>query len=496
MILHDLLKDIGEKRVTGDQNIEIKGITVDSNKVEKNFMFIAIKGTNTDGHKYIQSAISNGANAIMFEDNFSQEDNNISLVEVENTRKALPKIASNFYSNPTKRINLVGITGTNGKTTISYILEQIWKEQGVNSGIIGTIENRFKNKIYPANLTTPDPIGLNSLIHEMKDDGVTHIAMEVSSHALDLSRVDSCDFDVAIFSNLTQDHLDYHKTLDNYFNAKKKLFIEVLKDSKKENKYSIINIDDEYGKKLSEEIEGKVITYSTIDKNADIYADNVKISNDNITADVLTIFGNLKLKSNLIGKHNLYNLLAATGGALSLNCDIKTVENALNKVDYIPGRLEKITNSLGLNVFVDYAHTPDALKNVIFSIRSVYKGKLITVFGCGGDRDKKKRPLMGSIAEEFSDLVVVTSDNPRTENPELIIEDIKEGFKSKSELTEFVNREKAIEYAINTAKKDDTILIAGKGHEDYQILGKEKIFFDDRLIAKKYLELKEEKNEI
>ncbi|NIP30844.1 MAG: UDP-N-acetylmuramoyl-L-alanyl-D-glutamate--2,6-diaminopimelate ligase [Candidatus Dadabacteria bacterium] len=492
MKLRNLLNNVDIKKISGSENIEIKGITIDSNKVEEGYMFVAIRGKKIDGHKFASSAVKNGAVALMVEELTTEIDQIISVVEVENTRDTLPYIASNFYNNPTNYMTVVGITGTNGKTSISYMLEEIWKQEGKITGVIGTIENRYKNKVIESDLTTPDAIELNKLLFEMKSSGVTHAAMEVSSHALDLKRVDSCNFDVAVFTNLTQDHLDYHQNIDEYYEAKKRLFTEVLTKSTKSDKYSVINIDDPFGLKLYNSLKDNVINYSIRNKKATIYAENIDFKNNGISADIKSGYGNIKINSKLIGQHNLYNLMAAAGTALSLGSSIESINTALNNITHIPGRLEKISNNLGINVIVDYAHTPDALENVIKSLKAVYSGRIITVVGCGGDRDKKKRPLMGNIGHKYSDLLIVTSDNPRTENPDSIIDDIFEGIETdKNRTIRIVDREKAIEHAINSANRNDTILIAGKGHEDYQIIGKEKRDFDDRLISKNYLKLRE-----
>lgn len=493
MKLRDILSGLKINKLVGSDEIEIKGITTSSNEVNKGFMFIAIKGNKADGHNFINAALESGASSIVLEKMKLRQSNSSTIVEVKDTRGALPVIASNFYENPSSKMKLVGITGTNGKTTISYLLEAIWKEEDLNSGVVGTIANKYMDKLFEATLTTPDPIELTRMLSDMYKSGVTNVAIEVSSHALDLKRVDGCEFDAAIFTNLTQDHLDYHGSFDNYFEAKKRLFTEVLKTSPKENKYSIINIDDPYGQKLFNSIYGIKLGYSLKNKNADIYPENFNLSDKGISTSIKTPRGRLILESKLLGEHNLYNLMAAAGTALMVGSSIESIEKALNNISHIPGRLESINNRLGINILVDYAHTPDALENVLLSLRPICKGKLITVIGCGGDRDKKKRPIMGEIAANNSDYLIITSDNPRTEDPVSIVEDIADGIKNRDmeKVKIIVDREKAISYAVNLAEADDTVIIAGKGHEDYQIIGENKFHFDDTEIAKKYLKEKE-----
>ena len=493
MRLKNILSGLKTEKTVGDENIDIIGITANSNEVKKGFMFIAIKGNKADGHHYINAAIENGAASIVLEKMNISGHTPCTIVELKDSREALPVIASNFYKSPSSKMKLVGITGTNGKTTISYLLEAIWMESDINSGVIGTVENRYMNKVFESNLTTPDPVKLTKMLSDMQKGGVENVAIEVSSHALDLKRVDGCDFDAAIFTNLTQDHLDYHGSLEDYFFAKKRLFTEVLVKSNKKEKYSIINIDDTFGQELFDEISGQKISYSIKNRESDIYPEKFELSSKGISATIKTPRGRFILKSKLVGEHNLYNLMAAAGTAILTGSTIESVEKAFNNISQIPGRLESIKNELGINVLVDYAHTPDALKNVLGSLRPITIKDIITVVGCGGDRDKKKRPIMGKIGAELSDQLIITSDNPRTENAELIIEDIVKGIDKKlTEKTKTItDREKAISYAIDKANPGDTVLIAGKGHEDYQIVGEEKFHFDDREVARKYIREKE-----
>lgn len=494
MILREVIKGIKFKNIYGSLDKEILGITSDSNEVQEGFLFSAIKGDRTDGHKYIDSAIKKGAKIIILENIPEKIHRDICYIEVDDSRSITPKIASNFFQNPSRDLNLVGVTGTNGKTTLTYIIEAIWKEEGKPSGIIGTVENRYLNKLTNSSITTPDSIDLIKLLDTMKKSGVKNVSMEVSSHAIDKKRINGCNFDVVVFTNLTQDHLDYHKTIENYFNTKKKLFTEILDESSKTPKFSVINIDDKFGKQLAGETKGQVVTYSTKYKKADVLADKINTTESGVRTYIKTRWGNLELNSNLLGEHNLYNLLAAIAVTLPLGTPIKTIEKALSKTIVIPGRLEKIENNMNLNVLVDYAHTPDALMNVINAIRPFTKGKLIVVFGCGGDRDKQKRPLMGKVGINLSDFLIVTSDNPRTESPEKIIDDIVKGINESGlhnkNYIKILDRERAIEKAISLAQPGDFIIIAGKGHEDYQIIGQKKFPFDDRKVARKILNKK------
>ena len=487
----ELLKNVEYKLIQGNGEIFVSGITSNSNNIEEGNMFLAIPGDSTDGHKFINSAIQNGAKSVLVENIPDILDEEITYLQVDDSRVASAYIASNYYGSPSKDLTLIGITGTNGKTTITYLLEAIWNEDKKPNGVIGTVENRYGSRKIESTLTTPDSIELNKLLWEMKSEGVKYVAMEVSSHALDKKRVESCHFDIAVFTNLSQDHLDYHKNMENYFESKKSLFTNILSLSSKKSKTAIINIDDKYGKLILDELNGDVITYSLDSKNSDIFPENYSISSQGINANINTPLGNINITSKLLGKHNLLNIIAAIAISIHLGSNLINVENALKSIEKIPGRLETIENSRKINVAVDYAHTPDALKSVLEAIKPIIKGNLILVFGCGGDRDRDKRPLMGEIGIKNADYLIVTSDNPRTESPELIIDDIVDGLRNSKyadkDYRVIVNREKAIEEAIEIATIDDFVLIAGKGHEDYQIIGDKKIHFDDRELAKNIL---------
>jgi UDP-N-acetylmuramoyl-L-alanyl-D-glutamate--2,6-diaminopimelate ligase len=491
MTLREVIRGIKIKKLQGDDGLEISGISIDSNKVKEGYLFAALKGEKTDGHRHMDSAVGNGARALLVEYAPEKHYPGISVIVADDSRESLARASANFYGNPADELCLAGVTGTNGKTTVTYLLESIWKEERKNPGVIGTIEYRYGGRRAEAPMTTPESLDLMRLLREMRDLGVDCAAMEVSSHAIDRKRVLECHFDAAVFTNLTQDHLDYHGTIENYFNAKKKLFTELLRDSNKKNKFSIINIDDPFGREIAKEAPGTVITCSLKNKSASVFAESYRVSEEGITARVHTPYGRVEIKSPLFGEHNLSNILASVSAALSLGSSINAVERAVAGFAAVPGRLERVENTLGFQILVDYAHTPDALKNVLHAVRPLTAGKLILVFGCGGDRDRTKRPRMGIIGRELSDVLIVTSDNPRTEPPEGIIDEIERGvFESGAGNKPYFrisDRKEAIRKAIGIAREKDTVLIAGKGHEDYQILGTRKFPFDDRTVARDIL---------
>jgi UDP-N-acetylmuramoyl-L-alanyl-D-glutamate--2,6-diaminopimelate ligase len=487
MKLREIIRGIKITKFDGDDGLEISGISIDSNKVKEGYLFAALKGEKTDGHRYIDQALGNGASALLVEDEPRRNHPGISVIVAEDSRESLAKASANFYGNPAYELCLAGVTGTNGKTTVTYLLESIWKEENRNPGVIGTIEYRYAGRRVDAPMTTPESLDLMRLLREMRDSGVDCAAMEVSSHAIDRKRVLECHFDAAVFTNLTQDHLDYHGTIENYYNAKKKLFTELLRDSNKKNKFSVVNIDDPFGREIAKVAPGVVLTYSIRDKSASVFAESFRVSEDGITARVRTPYGLIGIKSPLFGEHNLSNILASVSAALSLGSSINAVERAVARFTAVPGRLERVENPLGFQVLVDYAHTPDALKNVLNAVRPLTAGNVILVFGCGGDRDRTKRPKMGIIGRELSDILIVTSDNPRTESPEDIIDEIERGVleagADNKPYFRISDRKEAIRKAIGMAREKDTVLIAGKGHEDYQILGTRKFPFDDRAVA-------------
>ncbi|MCA9808810.1 MAG: UDP-N-acetylmuramoyl-L-alanyl-D-glutamate--2,6-diaminopimelate ligase [Candidatus Dadabacteria bacterium] len=489
MILNEILNGIERKKIHGDVGLEISGIALDSQKVGRGYLFAALRGEKQDGHSYIKQALERGAAALLLErvtDDVLPQG--VTVIEVEDSRVALAGVAANFYGRPARSLTMVGITGTNGKTTITYLLESIWKEGNKNPGVIGTIDYRFSGRRTEAPMTTPESVEIMRLLGEMRDAGVDRVAMEVSSHAIDKERILGCEFDAAVFTNLTQDHLDYHGSMENYRDVKKRLFTELLRDSSKERKYSIINIDDPAGAQIADEAVGEVITYSIDNPSADVYAFDHSVTGSGISADINTPWGRLEVSSRLFGEHNLSNILAAATAALATGSTLNEVEDGLARFSVVPGRLERVENPCGFEVLVDYAHTPDALKNVLTAIRPLTKGRVVLVFGCGGDRDRAKRPIMGRIGMELSDVLIITSDNPRTESPERILDDVERGVKEAAgpdgkAYSRIEDRRAAIKEAVGVARPGDTVLIAGKGHEDYQIIGTVKHPFDDRKVA-------------
>lgn len=464
----------------GNRNGEFTGIEYDSRKVKEGNIFVALEGSVVDGHDYIESAIKKGATCILVSKNvFIPQE--IPCILIEDLRNKLGKIASNFYDYPQNKLKLIGITGTNGKTTSTYLLENILGEDKVAR--IGTVEYKIGDEIIEAPNTTPESLDIVKMCKKAVEKGLEYMIMEISSHSLELGRVNMLKFDVVSFTNLTAEHMDYHKNMDNYFQAKKKLF-SMLKD-KKDN--CSINIDDEYGKILYNEFGG--ISYSLKEKNADIFGEVLEFHNDGQRVKIRIENQEKEVKMNVLGRYNLYNLLGVIGIAHLLGVGENEIFDKIEKLKGAPGRFELVNCSQNFVVVVDYAHTGDALENILNSINEVKKARVITVFGCGGDRDTTKRSIMGEIASRLSDIAIVTSDNPRTENPRAIIDEILTGIKKDNCIVE-EDRDKAIKKAIEIANKDDIILIAGKGHEDYQILGRTKIHFDDREIARREIILR------
>lgn len=483
MRLKQLIKilDINDTSIT--ENFEVRGISCNSKDIGNNFIFVAIKGTREDGNKFIEEAIDKGARAVII-DNVHRFKvcglNSISFIKVKNTRKALAKLAAQFYGNPSCKIKVVGITGTNGKTTVSYLIEALLKKANLRPSVIGTINYRFNNRIMPAKNTTPQAVELQSLLYDMLKEGINYAIIEVSSHALDQDRIGSINFHSAIFTNLTQDHLDYHKTQENYFKAKAKLFKDIDSAS-----FAVINNDDKYGRRLKRLTKAKIVTFG-IENKADVTVKNIRFDCQK-TEFILSALGEeINLKTKLIGKHNVYNILAAVSWAQKEGIDISIIKSAIEEFPIVPGRLERIDFDGGFSIFVDYAHTDDALKNVINTLRQINLKRIIVVFGCGGERDKTKRPKMGRVVTELSDYAIITNDNPRSEDPQAIIEDIKKGIRKKN-FCVIPERFEAIKKSLSLAKPRDTVLVAGKGHENYQILEDRTIHFDDRQVIRECL---------
>ena len=479
---------------------EIGSIHYRAQDVQPGGVFVAIKGLVADGHDFIDEAIKRGASAVVVQKPVKSES---IIIEVENTRKALAVLSARFFNHPSEKLFLIGITGTNGKTTTAFLIERIFNQAGFKAGVIGTLNYRYAGKTFQNPMTTPESFDLQKILAEMLDNGVTHVVMEVSSHALDLFRVHYCRFDLAIFTNLTQDHLDYHHTMDAYWACKKRLFTEISNFKSMDNRILfVINDNDDKGKELIRTLKTRfgrkhMLTAGFSDNN-DISSNRFSHDLRGITGEIKTPSGAFEFVSPLVGPHNLENILCATGAGLALGLSENVIKDAIESVQAVPGRLESVLNNRGRFVYVDYAHTPDALEKVLSSLRPSTQGRLICVFGCGGDRDKGKRSKMGEIAGRLSDLVVITSDNPRTESPTDIIDQITEGIKESMNshftpsnidqdfLKGYVvepDRRKAIFLAVKVSKENDAILIAGKGNEPYQIIGNETIVFDDRIEA-------------
>jgi len=481
MKLEGLLVKLDYELLQGNEDINIKQIAYHSKKVVEDSLFVCISGFKLDGHDYIEDALASGATAIIVERPVKVPDH-ITVILVRNSRIALARVASRYYNEPSKQFTLVGVTGTNGKTSTVFLIDRILKAYHKKTGVIGTIENRIGDKVIPTVNTTPESLDLQRLFAEMVEENVNDVVMEVSSHALKLHRVKYAKYDIGVFTNLTQDHLDFHETMDAYAKAKAKLF--------KRCKYSVINLDDLYGGfMLSKTKMGKVMTYSTRDHRADLYAYDIELditgSKFKIDYDSFTHY----FKIQTPGIFSVYNALAAIGATLSLEVPIDVIRKTLEEDSKIVGRFETLTSSEGVHAVVDYAHTPDGLLNILKTTSEIKKQKIITVFGCGGDRDKSKRPKMGKIAGEWSDYAIITSDNPRTEDPEVIIDEIEVGMKSTDcPYERLEDREAAIIKALAMAKPDDIVIIAGKGHEDYQIIGQTKHHFDDKEVVNTFFE--------
>ncbi|MCI8804575.1 MAG: UDP-N-acetylmuramoyl-L-alanyl-D-glutamate--2,6-diaminopimelate ligase [Clostridiales bacterium] len=487
MKLENFVKNLDFDLLRGSLDVDIKFLTIDSRNVSEGALFVCISGFNVDGHKFIKSACEKGAAAVLCMKDLEIEED-VTVIKVRDTREALALISNDFFDKPSEKFKLIGVTGTNGKTSSTYFIETILNSVGRKSGVIGTVETRIGGEkfipdevgIHIAASTTPDNIELNMLFNVMAEKNVDNVIMEVSSHALELKKVDYCDFYIGVFTNLTQDHLDLHGNMENYCNAKSRLF--------KMCKYGIVNADDKYFDKIIKNADCEIITFG-IDKNCDIKALNIRYYMDKVRFDVL-IDGNIyPFELNIPGRFSVYNALGAIGVALRMGMSVSDIQKGVNMIKGVPGRIQNIKNDKGFNVIVDYAHTPDGLENIINSVRGFTKGKIITVFGCGGDRDRKKRPIMGEIVSKLSDFSVLTSDNPRSEEPSSIIKEIETGVKpiTKNYIS-IVDRKEAIFKAIAMAGKGDSVIIAGKGHEDYEIFADRTIHFDDTEVAKEALD--------
>lgn len=489
MVLSKILEGIENLKVEGDLNVEVPEIKYDSREVKMGDFFIAIVGFKTDGHEYISNAIENGAKIVAVQkDKWNGEIvPGVTFVIAEDTRKLMALASCNFYENPSREFKLVGVTGTKGKTTTTYMIKKIMEKAGKKVGLIGTIANMIGEEKVEASRTTPESVDLQRLFRKMADEKCDVVVMEVSSHALALDRVLGCSFDIGVFTNLSQDHMDFHENFDNYLAAKAKLFT-MCKDG-------FINCDDMYARKLMDIATCTITTYG-IDNNPYVSARDIIITNS--YSDFKMPFNKVmqRIRVNIPGRFTVYNSLAAICVTIKLGASVENVIEGLEEVR-VPGRSEMVQNDRNLTVMVDYAHSPASLESILKAVKAYTKGKVICVFGCGGDRDKTKRPIMGEIAGKNAAYTVITSDNPRTENPKEIVKEIEEGIKkTKGKYIVIVDRKKAIEHAIKQAKKNDIVVIAGKGHETYQEINGEHHHFDDREIASEVMKsLPESKND-
>lgn len=488
--LKDIISTLDVQQVQGNQNVSIQDITADSRAVKPNSLFIALDGATVDGHNYIDKAVDAGAVAVIVSKPVTVPAD-VCVITVDDTRQAMMVCVPYFFDYPANRMRMVGVTGTNGKTTTTHMIRHILKAQGFKVGVIGTVHIMIGDTSYPIHNTTPDVVDLQHILHQMVQENVEYCVMEVSSHALALGRVSGVEFDTAVFTNLTQDHLDFHKTFENYLAAKCKLFEQVSAPNQvKDNKGAVINIDDSYGYRVMEKTTAPTITYSTLGKGT-LNASDVHMSTKNSQYTVNYKGESYPVLMNTTGLFNVYNTLAAIGACLQEGISMEAIDTALKTFSSVPGRFELIEEGQDFAVVVDYAHTPDGLQNILETAKAIKENRIIIVFGCGGDRDATKRPIMGRIAAEYGDKIYVTSDNPRTEDPVQIVKDVevgvKEALREGTSYEVIVDRREAINHAIHDAKAGDIVIIAGKGHENYQILKNETIHFDDREEARKAL---------
>ena len=488
MELKEILSGIKELKARGDLNIEIENIESDSRKVKDNTLFIAIKGFETDGHNFIEQAIANGAIAVMVQQDFELKSitfpSNVTIIVAPDTRYALAICACNFYNNPSKKFKLIGVTGTKGKTTTTFMIKQVLEKQGYKVGLIGTIANYIGTKcLGESQRTTPDSLTLQRMFSQMVNEKVDCVVMEVSSQSLKLNRVDGCYFDIAVFTNFSEDHISpkEHPDMKDYFLSKLKLF-EMCKTG-------FINADDLYVSKIKKMMPDNNIKTYGIDNSCDLLAKDITITNSYVDFKVKLGEKNERVKTGIPGRFSVYYSLAAISVALKLGVTPENIKEALLEVR-VPGRSELVSNKKELTIMIDYAHSPESLENILRAVKTYTRGKVINVFGCGGDRDSGKRPIMGEISGRIADFTIITSDNPRTEDPEKIVQQIEEGIKkTKGKYIVIVNRKQAIEYAINMANKRDIIILAGKGHETYQEINGKKYDFDERSIVKEICDI-------
>ncbi|RPK28161.1 UDP-N-acetylmuramoylalanyl-D-glutamate--2,6-diaminopimelate ligase [Paenibacillus xylanexedens] len=490
-VIHVLLKQFASMlttaRLVGESNTECQNLQTDSRQVKPGDLFICLPGHTVDGHDYAEKAVNAGAVALVVE---RQLDLPVPQLLVKDSRFAMAVLADFFFDSPSQKMNMIGVTGTNGKTTTTYLIEKIMSDYGRKTGLIGTIQMRYDGRTYPMSGTTPEALDLQRSLHDMVQKGTDCCVMEVSSHALEQGRVKGTNFRTAVFTNLTQDHLDYHHSMEEYRGAKGLFFARLgngYTEDVSQRKFAVINADDPAAAYFISVTAAEVITYGMGEK-ADVRASQISITSQGTSFHVDTFAGSADIRLRMVGKFNVYNAMAAISAALVEGIPLEEIKRSLETVPGVDGRVEGVDEGQPFAVIVDYAHTPDGLENVLRTVKEFAEGRVICVFGCGGDRDRTKRPLMGKIAANYSDFVLVTSDNPRTEDPDLILKDIEQGLIEESvpaeRYTMIVDRRQAIHEAIEMASPADVVLIAGKGHETYQIIGTTKTDFDDRIIAK------------
>lgn len=491
MTLAQLISPLEVLETSGDLQVDVREVTDDSRQVRPGTVFVAVKGGRVDGHTFLDEVVDRGAAALVVQqDSVIGSPRPVPLVRVQDSRVALGLLAARCQGDPSRTLTMIGVTGTNGKTTVTHLIRSLVRAAGRKAGVLGTVGYFIEDTPYPASHTTPGAAQLQSFLGHMVEAGLDTAILEVSSHALAMDRVAGCEFDVVVFTNLTQDHLDFHGDMENYFQAKLRLFTEYA-SRKPGPKRALINIDDARGAALVAACAFPVWTYG-LGEVADVRAEVLRMSLEGTAFTVRTPCGPMTVESQLVGLHNVYNMVAAIGVGLELGLSVPAIEAALREVPNVPGRFERIQEGQDFTVVVDYAHTEDALVRLLSAVHSVKTGRVITVFGCGGDRDPGKRPKMGQAAVRQSDMVVVTSDNPRTEDPLRIIQDIERGIlelpvSMRADYRIVPDRAEAIAQAITLAQTGDTVVIAGKGHEDYQLVGTRRLNFDDRQVAREAL---------
>jgi UDP-N-acetylmuramoyl-L-alanyl-D-glutamate--2,6-diaminopimelate ligase len=486
MQLKVLARAIAPRRVIGSLDREVESIAYDSRRVQGNTLFVAIRGEKSDGHQFVDQAIEQGASVIVAEREISSP--RATCLVVDDSRSALADLSAAFYGMPARRLKMAAVTGTNGKTTTTFLIKHICEKAGIRCGLLGTVQYEIGDRILPAIRTTPEALDIQELLAQIVNAGGRAAAMEVSSHALAQDRTRGIEWDVAVFTNLTQDHLDFHRTMENYFEAKAKLFQDLPSQSTKKGASAVINIDDRHGEKLVDRLAGKipVVTYG-LGLHADFRASNYRTEFAGTSYQLDARGRSYLVRVPLIGRFNVANSMAALAAATVMGVNLRAAILSLARSPQVPGRLELVPAKRQFQIFVDYAHTDDALRNVLKTLRELKPRKLIVVFGCGGDRDRKKRPLMGRVTDELADHAIITSDNPRKENPDAIIDEVEKGFRS-THYEKIVERTEAIRHAVAIAQPRDLVLIAGKGHEKYQEFADHTIPFDDIQVARRALD--------